>query len=67
MFSKIVIDGYIAAVTTGLGTAEITEEEYNHIIDIIHSKPQDPNGYVYMLKDNTLEWELIEITEGAEE
>lgn len=39
---------------------EITAEEYDNIIEIIHNKPTAPNGYDYRLTDG-LEWELYEL------
>jgi hypothetical protein len=39
---------------------EITEAEYNHILEIIHNKPTSPEGYGYRLTE-TLEWELYEL------
>lgn len=63
MFSKIVFDGYIAAVTTGSGTEQITESEYNEILSIIHNRPSAPDGFTYKLKADTLTWELVELPE----
>jgi len=57
---KIVIDGYIAALTNGGGT-EITESEYNTIMQKIQNKPTDPEGYTYKLRADNLEWELVEL------
>lgn len=39
---------------------EITEAEYNNILEIIRNKPTAPDGYGYRLTD-ALEWELYEI------
>lgn len=57
---KIVIDGYIAALTNGGGT-EITEAEYNSIMQKIQTKPADPEGFQYKLRADTLAWELVEL------
>ena len=38
---------------------EITETEYNHILEIIRNKPTAPDGYGYKLTES-LEWELYE-------
>lgn len=57
--NKIVIDGYIAAVSTG--GEEITESEYSTIMQKIQNKPVDPNGYQYRLRADNLEWELVEL------
>jgi len=60
MFAKLIIDGYIAALSTGGGT-EITESEYSTIMQKIQNKPVDPNGYQYRLRADNLEWELVEL------
>lgn len=60
MYAKIVIDSYIAAVSTGGGT-EITESEYNTIMQKIQNKPTDSSGYAYKLRADNLEWELVEL------
>lgn len=67
MFSKIVLDGYIAAVTTGNGTKQITESEYNTILSLIHNRPIAPDGFTYKLKADTLTWELVELPEPSSE
>lgn len=40
--------------------AEITEEKYNDILEIIKNKPVPPEGYDYRLND-ALEWEAYEV------
>ena len=55
------LDGaYIASLSEGLGQTQITEEEYTNILSIIRSAPSAPDGYTYMLRADTLEWELVE-------
>ena len=61
MLSKIINDGHIIAVTTGYGTEQITEQEYNKILSIIHNRPTPSDGYTYKLRADTLEWELVEL------
>ena len=55
MFYKQVADGFIIAVGTGGGT-EITEEEYNTILDLIHNKPPRTDTVDYRLRED-LTWE----------
>lgn len=63
-YYKIVENGYIVLVGIDCGGKEITEQEYNTIMQIIHNKPIPESGYDYRLKEN-LEWELCEMpTEG---
>lgn len=46
---------------------EITESEYNRILEIIRNKPNAPDGFAYRLT-NELEWELYEeVSEEVEE
>lgn len=64
--NKVVENGYVIAVTTANVGTEITESEYNAIMQKIHNKPIDPDGYNYMLRSDTLEWELVELPEPIE-
>lgn len=59
-YYKIVEDGYIVAVGTGLGETEIAEAEYNEILNVIQNKPAADLGYDYRLKED-LTWEMIEV------
>ena len=59
-YYKIVNVDYLLAVGTGNGGEEITEAEYNNIVDIIRSSPTAPEGYGYRLKSD-LTWELLEL------
>lgn len=40
--------------------AEITEEKYTEILNMIRNKPTAPDGYGYSLTDD-LKWELMEL------
>jgi len=59
MYAKIIIDGYVAALSDG-GGEPITETEYNEILFAIRSRPTAPDGYEYKLKTD-LTWELVEL------
>lgn len=41
---------------------EITESEYNSILETIRNRPAAPDGYTYRLTES-LEWELYELPE----
>lgn len=56
---KIVSDGYIVAVSANYGE-EITDSEYNSVMEKINSAPTAPAGYRYQLKTD-LTWELCEL------
>lgn len=61
MYGKYINDNYIVGVGTGAGTgSEITEDEYNEILDKINNRPTAPEGFTYRLT-TALEWELVEL------
>ena len=58
---KYINDGYIIGVGSGAGAgSEITEDEYNKILDKINNRPTAPEGFTYRLT-TALEWELCEL------
>lgn len=59
-YYKMISDGYILSVGIGLIGEEITESEYNTILEIVRNKPAAQDGYDYKLT-NSLEWELYEM------
>ena len=59
-YYKMISDGYLLSAGIGTIGEEITESEYNTILEIICSKPAAPDGYDYKLTD-CLEWELYEM------
>ena len=65
-YYKIVNGDYLLAVGTGNGGEEITEAEYDNIMDVIRSGPTAPEGYGYRLKSD-LTCELCELPVTAEE
>lgn len=65
-FYKTIDTGFLISVGTGGGGTEITESEYNAILDIIHAAPTAPEGYAYMLRASDLEWELVELPPAPE-
>jgi hypothetical protein len=60
-YYKIVADGYVLQVGSGVFADAITESEYNGLLAIIRSAPTAPSGYTYKLRADTLEWELLEL------
>lgn len=60
MFYKYINNNFIIGVGTGSGGEEITEQEYNAILDKINNRPEAPEGYSYRLT-TSLEWELCEV------
>ena len=59
-YYKIIEDGYLTAIGTGNGGIEITEEEYNSLLEHIRNCPTAEEGYGYRLKED-LTWELYEL------
>ena len=61
MFCKYINDKYIIGVGVNSGGGEeITEQEYNAILDKINKRPEAPEGYSYRLT-TAMEWELCEV------
>lgn len=60
-YYKNIAEEYIDSISTGLGQIEIAETEYNAILTIIRNAPTAPDGYIYKLRADNLEWELVEL------
>ena len=58
-YNKQVSNGYIYAIGTGPGGVEITEDEYNAIMDVIRNRPA-AEGKGYRLKTD-LTWEEYDL------
>ena len=56
---KQVNDGYIIIIGVDCGGIEISDDEYNDIMAIIHNKPQETDTIGYRLKTD-LTWEQYE-------
>ena len=54
-------DIYVESVGIGNVGTELTESEYNAIMQKIQNKPTDPEGYQYKLRADDLEWELVKL------
>lgn len=61
MFYKCINDKFIIGVGTGSGSEEISEQEYNDILEKINNRPEAPEGFSYRLT-TSLEWELCEVS-----
>lgn len=59
-YYKLVEDGYIIAIGTGLDGVEIAAEEYKHIKECMLNRPEPPEGYDYRLRED-LTWEECEL------
>ncbi|MBQ0124785.1 MAG: hypothetical protein KBS59_00490 [Clostridiales bacterium] len=68
-YGKTVIDGYIMDIGIG-GYPEkfiISEDEYNSILAALSTKPEDEDGYVWMLRDGELLWDKVAAISQSEE
>lgn len=65
-YYKAVSNSYIVGVSTGCGQVRITKQQYDELMEIISSKPADPEGYCYMLRDADLTWEMVELPPAPE-
>lgn len=63
MWYKDIINGYIVAIGVGKNKQQISESEYNKLLDIINNRPIPKDGYDYKLHADSLRWELVEIKE----
>lgn len=59
-YFKLIEDGYIVLVGTGVGDNEISREEYENILSTINNRPTAEPGYTYKLRTD-LTWELCEV------
>ena len=57
---KQISDEYILSIGTGNGFEEITEDEYNEILTVIHNKPPRTDTTDYRLREN-LTWEAYPV------
>ena len=66
MYQQNTKDGYIVSIVKGVTNGNLTEEEYNGIIEVIRNKPIADKGFDYKLKEN-LTWELYDLPKSEEE
>lgn len=60
MYWKQIIGGYITAIGTGEGRTQITEAEYNEIINALRNCPAATDGFAYRFTVD-LAWEQYEL------
>lgn len=62
-YFKVIVDGFIVGLSTSgtAGEKAMTEDEFDSMMDRIHSAPHAPDGYEYRLRADSLEWELVEL------
>ena len=67
-YFRVIEEDYIVLIGTGSGDDEISQEEYETILSVIHNRPVAQPGYTYKLRTD-LTWELREmpVVEAEEE
>ena len=58
--------GYVVLIGKNIGGEEISQEEYENILSVIHNRPIAEAGFTYKLRTD-LTWELHEVPPVAEE
>lgn len=66
MWYKEIKNGYITAIGVGRNDSQITKDEYDALMIIVHNRPAPPAGYDYLIRADTLEWELVELPPAPE-
>lgn len=61
MYYKNVKSGFVVSYGRGSAGSEITEPEYEAIKKAASTILTPPFGYIYKLRADTLEWELVEL------
>lgn len=65
-YKKVLTGSYILGVgETSVGN--ISKEEYDEITERFRNKPGEADGFVYMLRDDTLAWEKIPVNPSIED
>lgn len=60
MYQINIENGYIVSLVKGVEKGNISEIDYNNILEIIKNKPIANDGFDYRLKED-LTWELYEL------
>lgn len=66
MYQKNSADGYIVSIVEGASSGNISDAEYNDLLEIIRDKPAPPDGCDYRLRED-LTWELCELPAPGED
>ena len=58
-----IVNGYVSTIGTGV---EISEEMSRKIASALTDHRTAPDGYIYRLRSDTLEWELAELPPASD-
>ena len=62
-YLKAIANGYIMSLHIVNGEGNCGKEEYDSLEAMFLERPEAPEGYWYLLRADTLEWELVEAPE----
>lgn len=63
-YLKVIQGKYIMALHIVTDGGNCNEEEYNSLLALFADRPEAPSGYWYLLRADTLEWEMVEAPEN---
>ena len=66
MVKVFINNGYIISIMHGADVGNISDAEYQTIMDKVNRKPTPPDGYDYHLTVD-LEWEMFELPKETDE
>ena len=66
MVKVFINNGYIISIMRGADVGNISDAEYQAIMDKVNRKPTPPDGYDYRLTVD-LEWEMFELPKETDE
>ena len=66
MVKVFINNGYIISIMHGADVGNISDAEYQAIMDKVNRKPTPPDGYDYRLTVD-LEWEMFELPKETDE
>ena len=67
IYLKIVSNGFIMGLHIVQDGGNCEREEYESLLNLFAERPTAPDGYVYLLREDNLEWKLAEVPVEDEE
>lgn len=64
-YGLLIADNYIYGLCKSNNEiiSEIDTDLYNQVFEILHNRPFSSDNYIYKLRADTLEWELVKLPE----
>ena len=60
-YLKAIANGYIMSLHIVTIGGNIDKNEFDELKAMFQERPEAPDGYQYLLRADTLEWEMVEI------